>query len=80
MHNLVTEPENRKVAALLLCKLVHDNSTVAETLCSLSGSDLIYDSDGIARVSLNKIPRKLTNLLRNQGHNLKLVLNQISKI
>ena len=67
--------ELRKLAAIFLCKLVHENTCVQERFCERLGFDLIYSSDGIARVILNNIPKKFVNLLRKQGRSLQVILD-----
>ena len=54
---------DQKLAAVFLCKLVDDNPQAQEKLCDALGVDLIFggrgdQDDGIARVSLSKIPPK----------------------
>ena len=41
---------------------------------------MIYSSDGVARVCLNKIPQKFTKVLTKQGKSLKVILDQVSRI
>ena len=54
---------DRKLAAVFLCKLVEENPQAQEKLCDALGVDLIFggrgdQDDGIARISLSKIPPK----------------------
>ena len=78
--NLAPSAEFRKLAAIVLCKLVHENTILQERFCERLGFDLIYSSDGIARVCLNKIPQKFVTLLKKQSRSLPVILDQINKI
>ena len=66
----------RKLAAIFLCKLTHENLQAQESICEALDFDLVYSSDGVARVCLNKIPQNLQNLLRKkEGQSLKVILD-----
>ena len=74
------EVQLRKMAAMLLIKLLDKNPKVQERISEQLGFDLVYASDGVARVCLNKIPQKFVKMLRSKGTSLKVILEQINKI
>ena len=64
MMNSAEEVQLRKMAAMMLIKMLDRNPKVQESISEQLGFDLVYASDGVARVCLNKIPQKFVKLLR----------------